>query len=180
MDNSIVECALDDGSRLFIGTFLIAQSAYGPNSERLRDDLGIATIVNLAKEASVSDRHRDHYREYGIDYISIPFGDQHQYADGELDGYIDTCLRRYDASAGEDIVRRNVLFHCMMGQNRSAFIAGTIMWTYHRQWESPEEMIDWMRLQYSRDRPHEHESGNQFLNNRTLYTKLCEWCQQQK
>lgn len=144
-------------------------------------EFSVKTVLNVSSNHMWSQEKRETFQAtHGIVYDQMPIDDKTRYGANELDMFVACCVEKYKC-----VYAKNVFIHCTLGFNRSALVAGAILWTCHnnnnndnhKTWQTPEQLIDWMRQQFARDR--KHCDPALFLNNDGLREFLCSWCRRQ-
>ncbi len=132
--------------------------------ETLLCDLNVRTIINVASDVRVTDRHREIYQRLHIRHVNIPIEDSEDEAPPA--SFLPSLIRAYEQHRDGAI-----LINCAMGVNRSALAAGIILWgtSQPRPWQSPQEMIEYMRRAQREDR------GVLLLTNSSFERALVQW-----
>jgi len=138
-------------------------------SEKILENENIGTILNVATEVKKTILHDKMYEKLGIKYMSLGITDELYYPPPE--DFLDQVLDIYNE---HNAVYKDKAFlvNCVSGINRSALAIAGILWktTIPRKWETPIEMIDYMRKIQLNDR------GIWLLNNETFEEYLIKWC----
>lgn len=157
---------------IYLASYKPVQPRNDPESfDRLKaflNYLNIGSILNTSIDRQLSPHHLSFYEDVEITYQEHLIKDD--VINGFPEGYLEKCLDIFLNLPFD----KPVVIHCSAGQNRSAAAAAAILWAttpHPRPWNSPEEMIDWMRDCQVRDR------RIRLLKNPVFYAQVVEWCQ---
>ena len=120
-------------------------------SLEILQNLQIDGIINMSTDSPVQPHHRKFYKKNNIDFFEIPIEDSKSPL---KDNFLNSVIELYQEQKRNNI-NYTFLIHCTMGINRSAFAAGAILWAEtveNRIWNTPLEMIQWMKKCQARDR----------------------------
>lgn len=148
-------------------------------SLRIFRNLGIDGVINMSIDSPIRPHHRKFYKMNKIDFFEIPIEDSKSRV--LSNNFLNRIVKIYDAKKKIN-PDYTFLVHCSMGVNRSALVAGAILWARtstkltgmeKRPWETPLEMINWMKKCQIRDRK------LTLLGNSYFEMHLRKWCYRQ-
>lgn len=131
--------------------------------------LNVGGILNTSISRVPTDQILDFYENNDIIYRQELISDDID--NGFHDNYLEKCLNLFLDMPSD----KAIIIHCSQGVNRSAAAAAGILWAMSkkpRKWDTPEEMIDWMRTAQNSQR------GRRLLKNKVFEQQVIDWCYQ--